>query len=329
MSKSPLVSVIMSVYKEPVEWLRQSIDSILYQTFKDFEFIIISDNPSYIEGNSLLKKYAEKDSRIILVFNEENIGLTKSLNKGLGIAKGKYIARMDADDVSLKDRLEVQVEYLMAHKEISVCGMGIIFMGQSKFCKKHYPVEHDDVCNYMLFENPFAHPVVMYRKIVNGWAVRYDESINKAQDYKLWLDIYNKGGIFHNLYKIGLKYRVSSQQISRNGILFQKSVADTIRGNLLKEQYNDKVDVLIHNAVCRIEKDDINLCKKLEWLQFIRRTLYDRGQLTKVIENKLFELWVANCIEYRSYIKLFSYPSYNACARNAKTIVTQVFRSII
>ena len=80
---TPRVSVVMSVYKEPVDWLRQSVDSILNQTFTDFEFIIICDNPDYKIGIAALKEYALRDNRIKLVFNESNIGLTKSLNKGL------------------------------------------------------------------------------------------------------------------------------------------------------------------------------------------------------------------------------------------------------
>ena len=93
------LSVVMSIYKEPVEWMRQSIDSILNQTFTDFEFVIVNDNPIRSENRDILDEYSKKDFRIIVLSNDENIGLTKSLNKGLRISKGKYIARMDADDI--------------------------------------------------------------------------------------------------------------------------------------------------------------------------------------------------------------------------------------
>lgn len=106
--KSPLVSVVMAIYNEPVEWMRQAIDSILYQSFKDFEFIIINDNPIRVENKEILDEYSAKDSRVIVVLNEENIGLTKSLNKGLAIASGEYIARMDADDIAMPERLRMQ-----------------------------------------------------------------------------------------------------------------------------------------------------------------------------------------------------------------------------
>ena len=98
-----VVSVIMSVFKEPQEYLKHSIDSILTQSFKDFEFIIICDNPSDKNICNFLKVYKSIDYRIKLVINPTNMGLTKSLNIGLKLASGKYIARMDADDICMND----------------------------------------------------------------------------------------------------------------------------------------------------------------------------------------------------------------------------------
>ena len=121
----PIVSVIMSIYKEPLEWLHESIDSILYQTFKDFEFIIICDNPEYKEGIELLNEYRKKDDRIIIINNVKNIGLTKSLNKGLAVAKGKYIARMDADDIAMPNRFEHQITYLDKNTDLVAIGSSV------------------------------------------------------------------------------------------------------------------------------------------------------------------------------------------------------------
>ena len=108
----PIISVIMSVYNEPLDWVQESIDSILQQTFGNFEFIIINDNPNNKELFDFLITNKIKDNRIIIINNDENIGLTKSLNKGLERAKGEYIARMDADDISLPERLEKQINFL-------------------------------------------------------------------------------------------------------------------------------------------------------------------------------------------------------------------------
>ena len=111
------VSVIMSTYKEPIEWIQQSVDSILNQTYKNLEFIIIVDNPEYVELVSLLNDYADSDDRISVVVNNNNIGLVKSLNKALSFCTGEYVARMDADDVSLPERFQKEVEFLDTHKE--------------------------------------------------------------------------------------------------------------------------------------------------------------------------------------------------------------------
>lgn len=102
----------MSVYKEPIDWLCQSIDSILEQSYNYFEFIIVCDNPNYSVGIRVLNDYSNKDSRIKLLFNEVNIGLTRSLNKALALSQGEYIARMDADDIADKERFAQEVDYL-------------------------------------------------------------------------------------------------------------------------------------------------------------------------------------------------------------------------
>ena len=107
-----LVSIIMSTYKEEEIFLRQAIESILNQSYKDFEYIIILDNPDNNLHIRIIKEYANLDKRIKFYVNEKNMGLTASLNKGLGLAKGKYICRMDADDISINKRIENQKRYL-------------------------------------------------------------------------------------------------------------------------------------------------------------------------------------------------------------------------
>jgi len=116
--KEPKVTVLMPVYNGE-KYLNEAIDSILGQTFKDFKFLIINDGST--DGTAdILKSY--KDSRIKVTNNEKNIGLTKSLNKGLKMAKSEYIARMDADDISLPTRLQKQVEFMDSHPKVGVCG---------------------------------------------------------------------------------------------------------------------------------------------------------------------------------------------------------------
>lgn len=205
----PKISVIMSVYKEPIEWIKQSVDSILNQTFKDFEFIIVNDKPERSENNVLLSRYEQSDKRIRIVHNDKNIGLTKSLNKGLSIAKGEYIARMDADDISVPERFEKQVRYMESYPEIGVCGSAIEYIG----CRSGYKTYPENVdTQNILLESPFAHPSVMIRKSALAES-KYNEDFRYSQDFELWVSLYSKSICFHNLQEPLLKYRISDEQI--------------------------------------------------------------------------------------------------------------------
>ena len=110
------LSIIMPVYNEKVEWIKESIESIIYQTFTEFEFIIILDNPENKEAEKLLENYSKKDKRIRILKNKKNIGLVKTLNIGLDVANGEFIARMDADDIALPERFEKQMNFLIRNK---------------------------------------------------------------------------------------------------------------------------------------------------------------------------------------------------------------------
>lgn len=226
----PIVSVVMSVYKEPMEWMRQSIDSILNQTLRNFEFIIVNDNPDRKENEELLNEYSVKDARIVLISNEQNIGLTKSLNKGIATAKGKYIARMDADDISLPERFQRQVRFLDEHSDIGVCGSNVRCFG--KFSKiRKYPEHHEEI--FLFIESCFAHPAVMARTDLMRQFL-YNENCRYAQDYELWFRMSQKGVIFYNIQEVLLNYRTSAQQIGANFTNSQNKVGKYIRRVLLE-----------------------------------------------------------------------------------------------
>lgn len=222
----PVISVIMSVYSEPLEWIKESIDSILNQTFKDFEFIIINDNPTRIANEDILVKYSQKDTRITILTNEKNIGLTKSLNRGLSVAKGKYIARMDADDISLPERLIEQYNFMEQHTEIGVCGSFIKYFG-AKDTIVVYPEKHNQM--FLFFMSTFAHPTVFIRReILVKFQLNYNEELRYSQDYDLWERLYSVTK-FHNIQKVLLHYRISEQQISSKYNEKQKKIASEIR----------------------------------------------------------------------------------------------------
>jgi glycosyltransferase involved in cell wall biosynthesis len=227
----PQVSILMSVYKESLDWLRQSIDSILEQTFTDFEFIIICDNPEYIEGIALLKEYSKQEHRIKLVFNQVNIGLTKSLNKGIQMSNGYYIARMDADDIALADRLDKQVRFFQAHPEVGVLGGGIEEFGRRSSVKL-LPKTN---CEMFLFvENCFAHPTVMAKADLLRKYL-YNEDCRYAQDYELWYRMYRDGIVFYNLQEPLIKHRVSTEQVGFLHNDKQREVGKAVRRNSLND----------------------------------------------------------------------------------------------
>jgi glycosyltransferase involved in cell wall biosynthesis len=174
----------MSVYNGE-RYIEEAIDSILNQTFEDFDFIII-DDCSTDRTVEIIQSY--RDSRIRLIQNRENIGQTKSLNVGLKLAKGKYVARMDDDDISLPERLAKQVAYMEINPEIGICGTWIQTVGKVHGRIWRFPTGPDDIKCRMVFESSLAHPsVMMRRKITDKTDIYYDPLYKRAQDYELWV----------------------------------------------------------------------------------------------------------------------------------------------
>jgi glycosyltransferase involved in cell wall biosynthesis len=213
--REPVISVVMAVYNEKIEWLHESIESILQQTFSDFEFIIINDNPTRVENSLVLQEYQKKDNRIIVITNEQNIGPYKSANKGIKLAKGKYIARMDADDISLPMRFEVQLDIMEKNPNIIVCGSKIEVFGEFKH-SYYIPLfeKSNDIKKTLIIKNVIPHSTVMIRKdiLINN-NILYSENYIYGQDYKLWLDLYDYGD-FYNAPRILLRYRTSESHIT-------------------------------------------------------------------------------------------------------------------
>ena len=186
-TKVPTISVIMPVYNgEP--YLHEAIESILNQTYSDFEFIIINDG-STDQSLSIIQEYAKKDLRIATI-TQENMGLTKSLNKCICMAQGKYIARMDADDVSLLHRFETQLPWL-EEKGYDMCCSRTWLVDENRASPRftyYFPKKL-----LLKFTNPFVHGTFLMRKLILDEIGGYDESFRYSQDYKLIHDIFEKG----------------------------------------------------------------------------------------------------------------------------------------
>lgn len=293
------ISVIMSVYSEPLDWIRHSIDSILNQTLTDFEFIIINDNPSDIIIKEFLQNYAKQDNRIKLLNNENNIGLTKSLNIGISKAKGKYIARMDADDIALPKRLQCQYDYMEQHPDIDVCGTWALLFGDiSAFSNKKLrtPMSNTLIRIQALMYNPMIHPSVMF-KMERLPRTLYNEKCLKAQDYALWGELIEKGFIFHNIPKFLMKYRLTAKSAKQNYRSQQFTTADSIRTHLIKEIFPGctETDISLHNKICNEQICDLKEAER--WLLKLKELLIQQYSENETdVSILICRLWTNICL---------------------------------
>lgn len=200
----------MSVYNAE-KYLDEAIASILKQTYCTFEFIIINDG-STDNSLNIIHEYMQSDNRIILI-DQPNYGLPYSLNAGLSIARGKYIARMDADDISFPKRFEYQVSFMERNPRVGVCGTWAEVFGSSSGVIKH-PLQHNELKAKLLFNVCFAHPTVMIRlDVLRNNNIEYDLKYANSQDYKLWSELVDITE-FANVPKVLLKYRITSSSIT-------------------------------------------------------------------------------------------------------------------
>lgn len=217
-----MISVIMSTYKEDEKLLRESIESILNQTYKDFEYIIILDYPDNDVHKSVIEEYALKDDRIHFYINEKNMGLTDSLNRGLSLCHGEYIARMDADDISLPDRLERQMKYLEKNHYDLIGGITEMINenGTLLYSIKSVPTDPKKINKALRYSQCIAHPTWLGRKEVFEKNAGY-RHMPLCEDYDFTLRAVLNGFVISNLNEAVLKYRMTSNSISRSNLFEQ------------------------------------------------------------------------------------------------------------
>lgn len=204
----PTVSVIMGVYNS-ADTLERCVNSLLEQTYTDWE-LILCDDGSTDDTYEIAKSISDKHSNITLLKNTSNKGLAYSLNKCLNVAQGKYIARMDADDISIPERFQKQVEFLENHPEYSVVGSSVILYDENGDMAVRKAIEYPD--KYSLLKSvPFMHPTIMMRKevydILNGYTV--SKRTIRGQDMDLWFRFFAKGFKGYNIQTPLLKYQES------------------------------------------------------------------------------------------------------------------------
>lgn len=297
---TPRVSVIMAV-RNGANFVGRAIDSILAQSLRDFEFIIIDDAST--DGTAdICRQHASRDSRIRLLLNETNLGLAASLNLGIRESKGFYIARMDADDASRRERLALQVQYLDNNPQISICGGSICYhRGGHSTIKRFYP-DHALLDAQLLFHAGFSHPAVMMRREqIHKHRLFYDESYATTQDYELWtrMLVSCRGA---NLSEVLLDYYCHGEQATAEK--YDKMMMNCRRIHAVQLRALLPVvsedDLTLHGRVS-IPHDvftEQELASAEAWLCRLWQANAERGRYdAKALRSVLFDVWRAVCYQ--------------------------------
>ncbi|MFH0702322.1 MAG: glycosyltransferase [bacterium] len=298
--KNPKITVLMPVYNGE-KYLREAVESILNQTFTDFEFLIINDG-SNDKSVEIIESY--KDKRILLAHNEANLGLIATLNKGLDLAQGEYIARMDCDDISLPKRLEKQLKFMDNHQEVGVCGAWIeMFDEKGSLDINKYSTDHDLIKCKLFFLCTIAHPSVMLRKsFFQKHKLYYSDNYKHAEDFELW----QRCGFYfqlRNIPEVLVKYRINSFGICKKHIEQQRNTLKLIDNknlNLMGIETNEEI-LEFHQIICPLRPPPIPTDKEFvikadKWLQKIQNAnIQTKLYPGKVFSKVLGERWFAVC----------------------------------
>lgn len=296
----PAVTVLMPVHNGE-RYLKEAIESILAQSFADFEFLIIDDG-STDRSRQIVESFS--DPRIVLVANAENRGTVHVLNQGIALAKGRYIARMDADDISLPERLERQVRFMDEHPEVGVSGTGmrLIKNGKLKNIRTHAPSDQE-LKIQLLFSPCFFHPTVIIRTEL-AKAHPYPDNLIYTQDYNYWTQLAPLAS-FANLDEVLLHFREHEGQISTRKADIQVSNARALRTEYLKQLAGvvSPEKLAIHHAIAE-NRNDITLPDAERWLLQLTDSNRRTGMFTKeVFEREMGRKWWHCCKKNRTHGK--------------------------
>ncbi len=283
MKQSPQISILMPAYNAG-KYLQEAIDSMLNQTFTNFELLIL-DDCSTDNTNDIVQSY--NDSRIQYIRQEKNIGLANNLNVGLKLAQGKYIARMDGDDISLPERLQVQYEFLESHPDIDLCSCGLEMFGKDNqvWIRERDP---EQVKITMMFYSPVLHATSVWRReSFEKHNLYYNQDTFPAEDYDLW-----SRAIFHctlvNIPQVLYKYRIHGVQITyMDDRAIEKS--KEIQFDYIKKAGDNLSDIFVQRMISEFiykipaTKDDFKKMKNIyrEFLKLnTQNNFFDYKKLT-------------------------------------------------
>lgn len=299
------LSVIMAFYNERPSYVKTNIESILNQTYKDFKFIIVSDNPQNEDLNSIATIYAKRDNRIIFIKNEKNLGIPKTKNRALALCETEYIAISDADDYSHPERLSKQIAYLDSHKDVTAIGCYARLIDEDgKIVGEAHTAPDDKSLKTMLpFQQPIYHPAMVFRRIVDGKKVLYDENMKISLDYELCVSL--SDGKFHNIPEYLLDYRLSPGQTSQvykdEYIVYDSPV----RTRALKKFYYGLNDAEIHAFIQMYYNQKMTKSEILLAESFIGNLYINNKENTSVCIKKAIDYLINSyfyCLRHNSSI---------------------------
>ncbi len=293
---APLITVLMPVHNGATH-LSAAIRSILNQRHADFEFLIIDDAS---KDNSVAIIQSFKDPRIRLVQSPDRLKLSGALNLGLDQARGRYIARMDADDISLPIRLEVQSRFMEQHPDIGLCGTWIRYLGASTQTLRR-PTSHEEILAFTLIDTPFAHPTVMLRRdLFERHHLRFNGDFFPTEDFELWTRVLRLIPAA-NLPQVLLRYRIHGQSLTGTDWSHMDEQAIRVVQTQLQAlglaPSSDELRFHRQLAMGRLEMTDDRLEQAEKWLT----RLLEANQSTHAFDpsamaNVLGEVWRRTCM---------------------------------
>ena len=288
----PLVSIVMAAFNEG-NFIGEAIDSVLNQTYSNFEFIIVNDGSTDNTDKIIL---SFSDTRIKYIKNQRNLKLIASLNKGLTIAEGKYIARFDADDICFSNRLEKQVSFMESNPEIGLSGAQQKIFGNNEGVMS-YPLNHEDIMLKLFITSSFGNNTVIFRKeIMEKYKLYFPEGYYHAEDYKSWTN-WIKYTQVANINDYLVKYRSHSSSISVTNRKLQRETRNRIRIEYLIETFQ-----LENNQQIAYDfTGDVSLKRTKAAGYILKKNILNTLFPPEKLKNTIFDLWYADCLEKIEY----------------------------
>lgn len=314
----------MPVYNAE-KYVAEAIESILSQTFTDFEFLIFNDG-SKDRSAEIVQSYAQKDSRIVFYNYTENTGYLKHLNEGIDKAQGKYTARMDADDISLPQRFEKQVEFMESHEDVGICGTWFTtFEGHiDNTLTVMKQLEHDGDIKIAIFHScPFGHPTIMAQTTLLKQN-KYDSRFYPAEDYELWSRLIPRTK-FYNIQENLLFYRHHETNISKNKSETQQNnglkaqILQLAQLNVIENKYSyEDIKILfpLHQFASQRYLPTKSAPEMIR-IATILQKMYEGNSKKELYDNEKFTIFLTQAWHHHLSLELFTY--------NLKLLTTYIF----